>query len=300
MNCIFCHKTSNSSKSVEHIVPESLGNKHTVLWKGAVCDNCNNYFATKIEKELLNQSYFISLRHRNIIKTKKNRTVPQKVLLPIKGKMTNAWFEYDGMRGNIYLNSKEGIESILMEGRIIEPIIIEPESNNYILSRFLAKCAYEYLVFRVGEKNFIAFSEYIKEDEQFAILRQYARYGEGCKFWPYYQRRIYGEGDMFCGLEENKIYETLNEMDFLSIELERKLVNGVEAVVLELYYVLVIMGIEYVVHLAAPEIDGYELWLKKNNNISPIEKYGEKRIPNIRSNTPQITEELIKRMRHTK
>lgn len=71
MNCVFCHNISDSSKSVEHIIPESLGNKEHILWRGAVCDKCNNYFATKIEKELLDQPYFISMRHRNFIKTKK-------------------------------------------------------------------------------------------------------------------------------------------------------------------------------------------------------------------------------------
>lgn len=28
MNCIFCKKDSTNSKSVEHIIPESFGNKN--------------------------------------------------------------------------------------------------------------------------------------------------------------------------------------------------------------------------------------------------------------------------------
>jgi len=36
MQCIFCHKDSSTSKSVEHIIPESLGNKHHFLPKGYV------------------------------------------------------------------------------------------------------------------------------------------------------------------------------------------------------------------------------------------------------------------------
>ena len=43
--CMFCHKDSSSSKSVEHIIPESFGNKHHYLPKGYVCDKCNNYFS---------------------------------------------------------------------------------------------------------------------------------------------------------------------------------------------------------------------------------------------------------------
>ena len=73
MQCIFCHKDSSTSKSVEHIIPESLGNKHHYLPKGYVCDECNHYFAIKIEKELLTQPYFISMRSR-----KKRRFVKEK------------------------------------------------------------------------------------------------------------------------------------------------------------------------------------------------------------------------------
>lgn len=40
MQCVFCHKNSVASKSVEHIIPESLGNKHHFLPKGYVCDEC--------------------------------------------------------------------------------------------------------------------------------------------------------------------------------------------------------------------------------------------------------------------
>src|SRR5689334_5994204 len=71
MNCIFCKQDSSSSKSIEHIIPESLGNKSHTLPKGTVCDSCNNYFATKIEKELLSSGYYKSLRYRNGIPSKK-------------------------------------------------------------------------------------------------------------------------------------------------------------------------------------------------------------------------------------
>ena len=80
MNCIFCHKESSNSKSVEHIIPESLGNKHHFLPKGYVCDECNHYFAIKIENELLSQPYFVSMRFRNEILTKKGRNVKEKMM----------------------------------------------------------------------------------------------------------------------------------------------------------------------------------------------------------------------------
>lgn len=80
--CIFCHKESSTSKSVEHIIPESLGNKHHFLPKGYVCDNCNHYFAVKIEKDLLAQPYFVSMRFRNEIITKKGKLVKEKMVFP--------------------------------------------------------------------------------------------------------------------------------------------------------------------------------------------------------------------------
>ncbi len=162
---------------------------------------------------------------------------------------------------NIILEEESEIFSLIVSGlkkHLIIPVISEPEPNNYILSRFLAKCAYEYLVLRAKEENFGKFSEYLKE-EQFQPLRKYARYGEGCKIWSYSQRRIYGEGDLFSGFNREEPYETLNEMDFLFIESGRKIVDGEEYVDTELYYILVIMGIEYVISVSEPNISGYNL-----------------------------------------
>ena len=43
--CIFCGSDQHFS-SVEHIVPESLGNDFVILGKGWVCDKCNNIFSS--------------------------------------------------------------------------------------------------------------------------------------------------------------------------------------------------------------------------------------------------------------
>ena len=72
IRCIFCKTNSGDTKGIEHVIPESLGNIEHVLPKGAVCDRCNNYFGTKIEKQLLEQPYFINVRHRNLIPSVKS------------------------------------------------------------------------------------------------------------------------------------------------------------------------------------------------------------------------------------
>jgi hypothetical protein len=53
MKCVFCKCDSEDSKSVEHVIPESLGSKTIVLPRGLVCDKCNNYFSHKVEIPIL-------------------------------------------------------------------------------------------------------------------------------------------------------------------------------------------------------------------------------------------------------
>jgi len=50
MRCLFCKCPSDDATSVEHIVPESLGNRRHILPRGAICDRCNNYFSREVER----------------------------------------------------------------------------------------------------------------------------------------------------------------------------------------------------------------------------------------------------------
>lgn len=297
MNCIFCNKNTDDSMSVEHVIPESLGNVSLILEKGVVCDKCNNYFATKIEKELLSQPYFISTRHRNLIKSKKGHLIPDKILIPHKGiGWVDAWFDYGEDGSCIIIFTKEDAEKIknIPEGqfdKLMMPLISEPEYPNKHMSRFLAKCALEFLILRAGDKDF---ADVLLLDV-FNPIRKYARYGEGV-FWPYSQRRIYGEGDFFEDKSIENRFEILHEMDFLVMNNEPNSeyeFNG------ELYLVLVIMGIEYVINIGGPEIEGYYEWLKENDYKSPITKDYEKWIePNIGSIFPLINEKVIEAIKN--
>lgn len=69
----FCNQDSTESKSVEHIIPESLGNDELILDKGIVCDKCNNYFSREIENPVLNLDGFKQLRFYELIKSKRGR-----------------------------------------------------------------------------------------------------------------------------------------------------------------------------------------------------------------------------------
>ncbi|WP_042491661.1 hypothetical protein [Aequorivita sublithincola] len=99
---------------------------------------------------------------------------------------------------------------------------------------------------------------------QLDLLREFARYGKG-KFWNYHQRRIYSEETRFEDpLHHPEPYKVLHELDFLILK------PGIY------YFVLVIMGIEYVINCGASELDLYRLWLLENDDISPIRRFSER------------------------
>lgn len=81
INCIFCEQPSNPSKSVEHIIPESLGNKSHTLPPGVVCDGYNNYFSRKVERKVLEADYFKTLRLSQGIPSKKKNIPSQKATI---------------------------------------------------------------------------------------------------------------------------------------------------------------------------------------------------------------------------
>lgn len=75
-HCIWCLREppNVTFNSDSHVLPECTGNKQQILPKGIVCDKCNYYFGTKVERKLINDpifhviAYCLKLRHP---KTKK-------------------------------------------------------------------------------------------------------------------------------------------------------------------------------------------------------------------------------------
>jgi len=260
MRCIFCKQNSSSCRSTEHIVPEALGNIGWTLPPGIVCDACNNYFALKVEKPLLDSGRFKNLRARQDIPNKKGFSPP------IEGVLQGT---------NINLSMQLGKESVRVHGlwptherdspRFVDHIrqsnsgtLIFPLSlpvNGQLLSRLLAKIALEAFVERIY--RVAGWEESAIDDPQLDPIRRFARRGDQPSRWPYHERRIYAEDSKFIG-EDGKEYQTVHEADFLYTTEN------------ELYSVNCIFGIEYAINLGGPEIAGYEKWLKANNYTSPL------------------------------
>ena len=270
MQCIFCHKDSSTSKSIEHIIPESLGNKEHFLPKGYVCDECNHYFAIKIENELLSQPYFVSMRFRNEILTKKGKLVRQKMVFPGAMRSSDVVIQTteNGIIASFY---DDELYEAIKAGKtktMIGPYIPEPEYPNVIMSRFIAKCAYEYFLYNMGEEKYdLCVQELLcKGSDILKSLREYARYGKG-EYWQYNQRRIYSEGDVVLNQNEALNYEILHEMKFFTRE-HKRFPNGyVEA---EVYFVMAIAGIEYAICISDPNISEYQKWIEEHNGFSPL------------------------------
>lgn len=55
--CIFCLKSGDILHTIEHIIPESLGNTDDILEYG-VCDQCQNYFGRELERYVLQKIPF--------------------------------------------------------------------------------------------------------------------------------------------------------------------------------------------------------------------------------------------------
>lgn len=154
--CIFCGADSSESKSVEHIIPESLGNKEYVLPRGVVCDKCNNYFARKIEGPVLSLDGFKQLRFYNLIENKAGR-IPESDALICGDKVKAKWIKTGGNEQSLLLELNPETVYKMMENPPEMFItrgydLQDDESHRYDVSRFLAKLAVEFFVYlQLGE-----------------------------------------------------------------------------------------------------------------------------------------------------
>ena len=259
MNCIFCKQNSDSSNSVEHVIPESLGNVDHTLPPGVVCDGCNSYFGRKVEQPLLDTPYFRDQRFRAQIPSKKGRAprvlgVHLQSLVPVElfpnmdgsGRSIAAAHEKDEVRWIQSIRSST-------HGTVVVPIPGEPDER--LMSRFLAKVAIEALALRLlGAPGGL---REVVEKGELDPIRAYARWGTGVAFWPFHRRQLYPPDFLFVeGSDEP--YEVLHEWTFLYVE------------AYELYLVMALFGVEYAMDLGGPETEGYEKWISLNNGGSPL------------------------------
>lgn len=274
MKCIFCNADTNDSKSVEHIIPQSFGNSKMILRRGIVCDKCNNYFSVEIENPFLSKDSSKMLRKELEIESKKGK-IPTINNFPNEinkiRQISSDTFLYIGLDND---TSKETIRKTVQTfsnyNTIIDKEILQKDC---VTCRLLAKMAVEYFVFSLDQSEEAC--EYVRTDSVFKDIIHYARFDPRMN-WDYNVRRYYALNKF----HEDKIFDEINwECDLLFTE------EG------EIYYVVIMFGIEYAINLGGASVDGYKRWLKKYNWISPLYLSKEDRRTNFMKYAKRVFEE---------
>lgn len=255
MRCLFCKEDSQSSRSVEHILPESIGNVSHTLPQGVVCDGCNNYFARKVEKPFLECPPIALLRFEQAVPSKRGR-VPScnGILLPsAPAVLTRAPHGKPGMAMEV---SEPAIRQILRAGKgtIIVPASGDGLPDGPVLSRFLAKAALEAMALRLVERS--GGIEYLVDHAGLYALRDHARRG-ATLLWPVSVRRIY-DANRVWSTESGELYQVAHEFDILKTDSD------------EWFFILALFGLELAMNFGGPEIAGYKRWLEEKSGASPL------------------------------
>lgn len=252
MFCLFCKEDTNNSRSVEHIIPESLGNTKQVLPPGIVCDKCNNFFAVNVEKPFFELEGIKLLRFNESIPNKRNKIPSSKaILLPDIEVTINKHIENGEIISTIDVPSNV-FESLMSQGK--NTLIIRAEApifESSIVSRFVGKVALEAMAQRLVDHP--DGLEYLANESQLDPLRDHVRKGK-IKEWPVHIRRIYESGQNW-GTDEG-FEQVIYEYDILATDDN------------EYFFVMALFGLEFAINYGGPEIDGYIKWLDNNQNKS--------------------------------
>ncbi len=256
MPCIFCRADASSSRSVEHIVPESLGNQSRVLPAGTVCDRCNAYFAVKVEKPLLESAWLTSLRFHEAIPSKRGR-IPTVVGIHAESSVSvTACKTVDGAT-DIIVNERDEdrlCRSLDKQGKGRLVFCAEHPVPIPLVERFMAKCAVEMLAQRVMSTP--DWRSALERQSELDPIRRFARFGDGDR-WPVHIRRIYPSNTAFL-FDDGNPEQVMHEYDLLYSDRN------------ELYAVLILFGLEFSINLGGPELDGYLDWIQRFGGLSPL------------------------------
>lgn len=240
-------------------MPESIGSRKRVLPRGVVCDKCNNYFARKVEHPVLNHSWMRNLRAWHQVPNKKGKY--PSLLGHIAGTEISVGMRR-GPEGGIHvtperLNDSGAVTQLIADGCELPVIftIADGDPPQKEMSRLLCKMALEALA-----ELFVSVPEGVAPlmEPHFDNVRNYARYGVGFKEWPFSQRRVYPIDTLMRHPETNEWVQAGFGCGLF--------MNGR----LETFFAFVMYGVEFVMNVGGPSIQGYQEWLRENNGISPV------------------------------
>jgi len=184
MTCLFCDSNGPFSKP-EHIVPEALGNNDLIL-RGEVCDQCNQYFGSKIESFVLGKTPLAFWRTFLGIR-KKGGALPHVDLSQPKmqkGKLPSVHNLHDNLVSFMchedYVSVEIGDDQIvkdLLDGSRDRFTFVFTHLVLSMMGRFFCKVGLELLC--LADPNYA-------RSEAFSQSRRFARFGEFNGLWPIY------------------------------------------------------------------------------------------------------------------
>ena len=180
--CLFC-RSEGPFSTVEHIVPESLGNDNLLL-REHICDVCQAYFGKEIEQYVLSKTPLGFWRTILGIKTKQGRSPSvdfsqpkrQKGAFPIVHPLQdNIGFTYheDGST-SVEINNPDIVKEIVQEGKNQFNFVFTPKVI-HMVGRFLCKISVELICLSDPEQA---------RSETLLPARRYARFGDFDGLWP--------------------------------------------------------------------------------------------------------------------
>ena len=162
--CIFCFSETETFTNIEHIIPESLGGDK-ILPKGMICDKCNQYFGSKVEKPALSLPSISYTRARRSTPTKKGKYhFRQGINFSLHG---------DPLKESFFVVSPEKMASIITNGG---GIFFDFVDDYKPFVRLLMKMGLEFLA---------TSSDYDIYDSKYDIAREIARKPPRGAEWPY-------------------------------------------------------------------------------------------------------------------
>ena len=253
VRCVYCKLPSDGGRSVEHVIPESLGNETIVLPRGVVCDGCNNHFARKVEAPFLNAPLVQMLRHGQMLPSKKGRVPPMGVFSPQLGDGEIRRYR-NGEPPTLAFDPSEMLDrSVRMREPFVTCSAMIPPTR-VETSRFLAKVAIGCVAHRLlsGGRDI----DILVRDPGLDRIRDHARRGTDPD-WPVSVRSIYSPDcrwqDDDCGSSQ-----IVTEVDLFDDD------EGWP------HLVLAVFGTELVIGLCDPDISGFERWLANSGDPSPL------------------------------
>lgn len=257
MKCIFCATDTADSKTIEHIIPESLGNIDAfVLERGIVCDKCNNHFGRKIEQPLLEIPFFKQNRHRKNIKSKNGKIPPDKAFaIDID---SGVIISKDKTGENFSFDSQEAMDKMtgLEELEICIPIFGFFDSANIHVSKFLAKAGVEALAFWAHNNN-VDINNHLNQPSLDAV-KKFARNAKQGEFWPYHTRFMFKPDTRFFNKYWNESTEIVMTMRFIRPD------------DFQLFHQVLLFGTEFTIDLLQPTTARFINWLSANSQRSPV------------------------------